>query len=139
MLAPTATVFEASREVEVESGVTVTVAVPVELATFDAAFGVKRAVSCSGDVEAANEVWQTAVRVDGVIVLAAQPAIGAQPFVKMMVPAGEPAMEVTAANKVTSSFVTAAEGNATSDRLLPGFALGWPVPTPAARPNCRSR
>ena len=96
-----------------------TIAVPVELATFDAAFGVKTAVSCSGDVEAANDVWHMAVNLDGVIGSATQLAIAAPPFANAMVPDGEPALELTTANNVTPSFVTAAAGNATSDRALP--------------------
>ena len=96
-----------------------TIAVPVELATFDAAFGTKTAVSRSGDVEAANEVWQVAAGFDGVMDSATQPAIGVPPSAKLVVPDGEPAVDVATANNVTPSFVTAAEGNGTSDRMLP--------------------
>lgn len=119
VLPPTPVVLEASREVDVESGTTVTVVDPVAFATPEAESGVKSAVTDSGEVDAANEAVQVAAGVEGVIGSPIQPAIGRPPFAKVTAPDGTPGLEVTAASSVTLSFVTAADGNASRDRLLP--------------------
>ncbi|MGZ4184056.1 MAG: hypothetical protein ACXVUE_02100 [Solirubrobacteraceae bacterium] len=77
----------------------------------------KTAVTCSGDVDAANEVWQVALGFDGLIGSAMQPAIGAAPFSNVIVPHGDP-VALTAANKLTVWFVTRVAEDATSEVLL---------------------
>ena len=99
--APTPVVLEASSDVDVESGPTVTVVDPVAFATPEEESGVKSAVTDSGDVDAANEVVQVAAGVAAVIGSATQPAIGRLPFEKVTVPDGKPGLEVTAASNVT--------------------------------------
>ncbi len=99
--APTLVDLGTSRDVDVESGPTITVVDPVAFATPEAESGVKSAVTSSGEVDAANEVVQVAAGVAAVIGSATQPAIGRPPFENVTVPDGKPGLEVTAASNVT--------------------------------------
>jgi hypothetical protein len=114
--------LDTSKEVEVESLVTSSVAAPADPATVESASGVKIAVSSSGDVTAANELWHVAVGialVTGSFMHAG--LIGRPLFSNVMVPDSEAAVlvGVTDATNVTLWFVTDAVGEATSDVLLP--------------------
>ena len=111
---------DTSRVVEVESCATLTNATALEEpAASEPALGVNSAVSCSGEVEAANEVVHAAVGLDGVIGSATQPPIELPWFLNVIVPDGEPEVAVTEANSVTGWLVTAADGAATIDVVVP--------------------
>ena len=103
---------------EVESGETWRAMAPEDPGAVEAVFGVKAAVRCWGEPAAPNEVWQVAVRFEGVTGSPEHPAIGAPPFSNVIVPDGEPVAELTDANRLTLWFVTAVVGKATSEVLL---------------------
>lgn len=124
---------DTERETEVESGETGSMRLPVEPGAVEAVSGVNVAAACTGEADAANEVWHAAVACDGEIGTPTQLTMGAAPFVKVIVPDGEPA-DVTVATNVTVSFVTGAAGKTESEVVEgPGAwkSVAWPDTEPS--------
>ena len=137
VLWPTSTGGGTSRETEVESGLTVRVMAPVDPGAVDPEFGVNTAVTRSGDVDAANDVWQVAAEFDGVIRSPTQSAIGAPRLLNVIVPDG--ASSRADLREQRHAFVRdEREWEATSEVLL-GPAAWTRVAAPVRRDRHRSR
>ena len=118
ILWPTTTVGDAASDREVESGVTVSVVVAVDPGIVDPRLGVNTAASRTGELEAANDVWQVTAGLCGVTGSSTQFGIGAAPFSNVIVPEGGPEEEFATANSVTVWLVTSTEGDATSEVVV---------------------
>jgi hypothetical protein len=106
------------RRTDVESRATGRLRLPVDPGAVDPTPGTNTAVIRAGDPDAANDVWQVAIGLEGMMASPAQPGMATPPFWKVIVPDGEPVPLLTFASNVTGWLVTREVEEATSDVLL---------------------
>jgi hypothetical protein len=115
---PTRIVAGAESATELVSLVTPMTVLADAPAQVDSAAGVKPAVIATGDDDAENDARQLATAFAGVIGSPAQCGSATPPLENVIVPAGWPALAVTAAHSVTFSFVAAVGCDASSKTFV---------------------